>query len=68
MYDIPNKIQVVDKELRRDWLKYKMAKRQFYSKKKSNAEELCEKITISNIYFHLSFFSLRLDNAVMICD
>ena len=49
-------MQVVYKELTRDWVKSKVAKKEFYSLKSQNAGELHGKFAISRIKFMVSFF------------
>ena len=69
MVEIRDKMQVVYKELTRDWVKSKVAKKEFYSLKSQNAGELHGKFAISRIKFMVSFFfSVGLDKAVRIRD
>ena len=56
MVEIRHKMQVVYKELTRDWVKSKVAKKEFYSLKSQNAGELHGKFAISRIKFMVSFF------------
>ena len=58
--EISDKLQVVNKELTRDWVNSKVADIEFYSQKKLT--------TISSIKFHVNFFSVVLDNATRIRD
>ena len=56
MVEIRDKMQVVYKELTCDWVKSKVAKKEFYSLKSQNAGELHGKFAISRIKFMVSFF------------
>ena len=68
MVEIRDKMQVVYKELTRDWVNSKVAKKEFYSLKSQNAGELRGKFAISRIKFMVSYFSVGLDKAVRIRD
>ena len=66
--EIRDKMQVVYKELTRDWIKSKLATRHFIRRKSQNAGEMREKFTVSSIFFHENVFSVGLGDAVRIRD
>ena len=52
--EIHDIMQIIYKELTRDWVKPNVAKREFYPLKSQNAGELRGKFTISSIKFQVS--------------